>query len=67
MRYEPLETFGGQIQTQTRNVSGAVTGLFLTGLQEYVSYNISIRAYTSAGEGPYSTEKTGITREDCKY
>ena len=66
VRYEPLETFGGHIQTQTRNVSGTATGLFLTGLQEYVGYNISVRAYTSAGEGPYSTEETGFTREYCK-
>ena len=34
----------------------------LTGLEEYVEYNITVRAYTSVGPGPYSdppiTERT---------
>ena len=38
----------------------------LTGLQEFVDYNISVRAYTSVGEGPYSTEVTEMTAEDGK-
>ena len=36
----------------------------VTGLDEYVLYNISVRAYTSVGPGPYSTPVTIITHED---
>ena len=36
----------------------------LTGLQEFTEYNISVRAYTSVGPGPYSEEVTNRTFED---
>ena len=51
----PIETFGVQLLTTTVNTSdGSVLMIVLTGLEEYVEYNISVRAYTSAGPGPYS-------------
>ena len=62
--FVPLETFGGQITSNTVNVSnGSVLMMVLHGLEEYVEYNISVRAYTSAGPGPYSigvVERTDI-------
>ena len=60
--YEPLMTFGGVLTTITVNT----TNMFvtLTGLQEYVVYNISVRAYTSVGSGPYSVEIVRRTQED---
>ena len=36
------------------NVSGSVTSLTLSGLEEYVVYDIKVRAYTSVGPGPFS-------------
>ena len=36
----------------------------LTDLQEFNGYNISIRAYTSVGEGPYSEDLTVTTLEN---
>ena len=36
------------------NTSGAQTQLVLGALQECVQYNISVRAYTSQGPGPFS-------------
>ena len=55
IQFVPLETFGGQITSDTVNTSnGSVLMMVLTGLEEYVEYNISVRAYTSAGLGPYS-------------
>ena len=36
----------------------------ITGLEEYVEYNISVRAYTSVGPGPYSDPVTERTLED---
>ena len=52
VQYIPLETFDEQISTNTVNTS--MLFIVLTGLEEYVEYNISVRAYTSAGSGPYS-------------
>ena len=65
--YEPLETFGGAIGPLTRNVLGTEMSVDLMDLQEFVSYSISVRAYTSVGEGPYSIAVTDMTLEDCKF
>ncbi len=62
--YQPLETFDGAILTQTMNVTERSANL--TDLEEFVDYNISVRAYTSEGEGPYSEEITIMTPEDGK-
>ena len=61
----PLETFDGQISADTVNTSdGSVLMMVLAGLEEYVEYNISVRAYTSSGPGPYSDPVTERTLED---
>ncbi len=60
--YEPLMTFGGVLTTTTVNTTNM--SVTLSGLQEYVEYNISVRAYTSVGPGPYSQAERGITEED---
>ena len=62
VQYVPLQTFGDQISTNTTNTTYLNTTL--TGLQEYVEYNISVRAYTSVGPGPYSDPVTERTLED---
>ena len=38
------------------NVSGSVTSLTLSGLEEYVVYDVKVRAYTSVGPGPFSAD-----------
>ncbi len=60
--YEPQMTFNDVLTTTTVNT----TNMFvtLTGLQEYVVYNISVRAYTRVGPGPYSVEVVRRTMED---
>ena len=60
--YSPLMTFEGQISANTTTTSQLNTTL--TGLQEYVEYSISVRAYTSVGPGPYSDPLTRRTLED---
>ena len=65
--YQPLETFGGAIGTLTRNVSAPDMSVVLMDLQEFVEYNISVRAYTSVGEGPYSVGSVERTNEDGKH
>ncbi len=61
--YVPLETF---LFSNKVNTSASNRSLNLTGLQEYVEYNISVRAYTSVGAGPYSMDVTVKTHEDGK-
>ena len=64
IQFEPLVTFDGQISTDSVNISNASLSVSLTDLQEYVEYNISVRAYTSAGPGPYSDGVVEITDTD---
>ncbi len=67
VRYDPLETFGGQIATGYENTtSGSQLMITLEDLQEYVEYNISVRAYTAVGPGPFSIGMLQITMEARK-
>ena len=62
--YVPFETFDGAISANTVNT----TDLFylLESLQQYVRYNISVRAYTRIGPGPYSVPIDNQTLEAGK-
>ena len=62
VEYEPLEEGSG---STTINVINSETTL--SGLQEYMLYNISVRAFTNVGPGPYSSPVTVITDEDCEF
>ena len=67
VEYVPLETFGGQISTNTVSTfDGSLLMLVLARLEEYVRYNISVRAYTSVGPGPYSDPVSERTDTDSK-
>ena len=47
IHYVTLETFEGRISTDVCYTSnGAILMFTLNGLEEYVEYNISVRAYT---------------------
>ena len=61
--YEPLMTFG-VLNTIIINISNLTMSITLFGLEEYVEYNISVRAYTSVGPGPYSVGIVRRTLED---
>ena len=61
--FEPLQ-FMESLSTLVTNTTDMAANL--TNLQEYVEYNISVRAYTSIGFGPFSTEITERTFEDGK-
>ena len=58
IQYEPLQ-FNEALFVNTTDMA-----VNLTNLQEDVEYNISVRAYTSIGFGPFSTEITEMTFED---
>ena len=64
--YVPLETFNGTIMSNTTTVDGMTLTAVLEGLEEFVDYNISVRAYTIAGEGPYSDGVIEMTDEDSE-
>ena len=51
----------------TTTVDGTARAVNLTGLEEYVNYTISVRAYTSVGAGSYSDGVTVLTFEDGRY
>ena len=61
IRYIPLETYGGQIQSDT--VTTDVRSLTVEGLEEDTPYNVSVRAYTKIGPGPYSDQTSVSTTE----
>lgn len=59
----PLETFG-QLTLGMENTTDLF--LTLTDLHPFVDYNISVRAFTSIGSGPYSDFLVERTMEDRK-
>ena len=61
--YEPLETFGGQIAKRSSIVNDSIFTLLLENIQEHVQYNITVRAYTEVGEGPFTSTITVRTPE----
>ena len=65
--YTLLETFGGTLENDTITVFEPARSVNLTGLEEYVNYNISVRAFNSVGAGPYSVAVTVLTLQDSKY
>ena len=48
------------------NIAGDQLMVVLTGLEEFVQYNISVRANTAVGSGPYSAPESATTFEDGK-
>ncbi len=64
VQYTPSDNFGAPIISLTLNVSSPMQTLDILGLQAYVNYSISVRAYTSAGPGPYSNPQVALTDQD---
>ena len=61
VQIEPLD-FPADIFVDPLNTTSL--SILVTGLEEYVNYNVSVRAYTSVGPGPYSDPVTERTFED---
>ena len=64
--YEPLMTFG-VLSSESVVVDSTNFSVTLMDLEEYVEYNISVRAYTSVGPGPYSVGIVRRTFQDGKF
>ena len=58
--YSPLDTFDGQLNT-SYTVSTNLTSVVLEDLEEFLEYNVSVRAYTEVGPGNYSEPVSNIT------
>ena len=52
------------ITTRNVTVNGENMEVDLTGLEEYVEYDVTVNAHTVIGAGPYSTAVTSRTLED---
>ena len=61
VQIEPLD-FTEELPTLFMNFSNL--SAIVAGLEEFVEYNISVRAYTSVGAGPFSPAVTNKTFED---
>lgn len=66
IEYIPLETFNGVPVPTLIPLSAATRSHALIQLEEYVLYNISVRAITIVGSGPFSIPLTRRTLEDSK-
>ena len=64
VQIEPLD-FPADIFVELLNTTGL--SIVVTGLEENVFYNFTVRAYTSVGPGPYSDPVTTRTLEDGNY
>lgn len=60
---EPMVTFDDMIMEQRINSTDQFS-VNITGLQEFVNYSISVRAYTIVGPGNYSDVIVRMTLED---
>ena len=61
--YEVVYSAGSSLN-QSVFSNGSSFALHITGLEEDVEYNISVRAYTSVGPGPFSNVVMKTTKED---
>ena len=61
VEFEPFD-FPADIFTDT--ITTMNLSIVIADLEEFVNYNISVRAYTSVGPGPYSDPVTVRTFED---
>ena len=63
--YQPAQMFNGSMTVNAMNTTN--TTISLSSLHESVQYNITVRAYTSIGPGPFSSHALSITEEARKF
>ena len=64
IHYEVMYNGEFDAMNQSNFTDGNIRILNITGLDEFADYNISVRAYTSVGPGPYSQAEREMTEED---
>ena len=63
--YEVLYMSAFSINGSVFTMDGDTFTAHITGLEEFVVYNVSVRAYTSAGPGPFSEVETAGGAGEC--
>ena len=63
--YQPTQVFNGPMTVDAVNTTN--TTIILSDLHESVQYNITVRAYTSIGPGPFSSHVLSVTEESRKF
>ena len=63
--YQPAQMFDGSMTVDVMNTTN--TTIILSALHESVQYNITVRAYTSIGAGPFSSHVLSVTEEARKF
>ena len=63
--YQPAQMFDGSMTVDVVNTTN--TTIVLSDLHESVQYNITVRAYTSIGPGPFSSHVLSFTEEARKF
>lgn len=58
--YSPNNTFNGQLAAEN-DLNTSNTSILLSSLEEFVVYEVSVRAYTDVGPGNYSNPVTQRT------
>ena len=64
VEFDPVQTFGGQLTNVSMVVNASESYVILERLQEYVEYDVRVRASTVAGDGPDSPTVQERTLED---
>ena len=59
--------FPEELFSELRATTEPQLSLNLTGLQEFVEYTVRVRAYTSAGYGPFSSTVSATTLTDSEW
>ena len=59
--YKPEQVFNGSMTVDVVNTTN--TTILLKNLHESVQYNITVRAYTRIGPGPFSSHVLSFTQE----
>ena len=63
--YQPAQVFNGSMTVDVVNTTN--TTIILSDLHESVQYNITVRAYTSIGPGPFSSHVLSFSGEARKF
>ena len=63
--YQPVQVFNGSMTVDVVNTTN--TTILLSNLHEAVQYNMTVRAYTSIGPGPFSSHVLSFTQEARKF
>ena len=58
--YQPMNDFGSEGVSRVNTTN---TIIVLTDLHESIQYNITVRAFTSVGPGPFSSSVASVTHE----